>query len=131
MPLPKIDSQITFLYTLDLDASAHFYGTILELPLWLDQGGCKIYQINPAAYVGICRAGTIEAQRVSQQPNVIFTLVTEDVDAFFAALVERGARVEQWPKVNEHYAIYNGFVRDPSGYLIEIQRFLPRDPVSS
>lgn len=131
MALPKIDSQITFLYTLDLDASAHFYGTILELPLWLDQGGCKIYQVNEAAFVGVCRTGTIEAQRVVEQPNVIFTLVTQDVDTFFALIAERGAHVEQWPKVNERYHIYNGFVRDPSGYLIEIQRFLPRDQAES
>lgn len=125
--LPKIDSQITFLYTLDLEASAHFYGDILELPLWLDQGGCKIYRVNDAAFVGVCRTGTIEAQRVTEQPNVIFTLVTEDVDAFCSIIAERGANIVQWPAVNERYHIYNCFVRDPSGYLIEIQRFLPRN----
>ena len=39
-------SQITFLYTPDLEATAHFYEEILTLPLKLDQGTCRIYQVS-------------------------------------------------------------------------------------
>lgn len=124
MTLPKIDSQITFLYTDDLEASAHFYGDILGLPLWLDQGGCRIYRVAGGALVGVCRTGTIEVQTVERQPNVIFTLVTADVDGWYEALTAKGVVFEKAPALNERYRIYNCFLRDPNGYLIEIQRFL-------
>ena len=53
-----IDSQITFLYAVDLDRSAKFYEDGLGLPLALDQGGCRIYRVaGGAAYIGICQAG--------------------------------------------------------------------------
>ena len=42
MERPSIDQQVTFLYTIDLEATAVFYETILELPLILDQGACRI-----------------------------------------------------------------------------------------
>lgn len=129
MPHPPIDSQITFLYTHDLDAAAHFYGTLMGLPLWLDQGGCRIYQVSSTAYLGICQAGPSEAQTVDQarrqQGNVIFTFVTEDVDAWYDQLRAVGVTFEKAPAINEKYRIYNCFFRDPSGYLLEIQRFLP------
>lgn len=124
MSFPQIDSQITFLYTANLGASIEFYERTLEFPLWLDQGTCRIYQVAPAAYIGICQTGTLEAQRVAEQPNVIITIVTQDVDGWYSALIEKGVKFEKAPEVNERYRIYNCFLRDPSGYLIEIQRFL-------
>jgi catechol 2,3-dioxygenase-like lactoylglutathione lyase family enzyme len=98
---PEITQQITFLYTNDLTASADFYGRILGLPLWLDQGTCRIYQVCDTAQV------------VEKQGNIIFTLVTP-----------QGIEFEKSPAVNEKYRIYNFMFRDPNGYLIEIQRFL-------
>ncbi len=51
---PSIDQQITFLYTRDLARTAQFYEEVLQLPLTLDQGGCRIYRINGEAYLGFC-----------------------------------------------------------------------------
>lgn len=117
---PPVTQQVTFIYTRDLAASARFYQGVLGLPLVLDQGGCQIYRVGRDAFVGICtRAG------VAVQPeNVILTLVSADVDGWHAYLVEQGVAVEKPPTYNPTYHIYHLFVRDPDGYLVEIQTFL-------
>ena len=119
MTLP-ITEQITFLYTRDLQKTAHFYEEALGLPLALDQGGCRIYRVCERAYVGFC-----ERESAPETPQgILFTLVTPEVDAWAARLRAHGAPFEKEPALNETYGIYHCFVRDPNGYLIEIQRFL-------
>jgi catechol 2,3-dioxygenase-like lactoylglutathione lyase family enzyme len=117
------DQQITFLYTRDLAASAHFYGELLGLPLVLDQGLCRIYRVSGDAFLGICQRDGVELQPAT----VIVTFVLADaaaVDARHAELAGRGVRFEQAPALNATYNIYHCFLRDPSGYLLEIQAFL-------
>lgn len=121
MSHPPVEEQITFLYTTDLEKSAHFYEEIMGFPLKLDQGGCRVYTVCETSYLGVC-------QRVQAQPPaervVIFTLVTEEVDVWYEHLQARGVAVESPPAVNEKYGIYHFFLRDPNGYLLEVQRFL-------
>jgi catechol 2,3-dioxygenase-like lactoylglutathione lyase family enzyme len=117
--MPSIDQQITFLYTRDLAATAHFYESVMGLALVLDQGTCRVYQVVGDSYVGFCqRADATPASR-----DVIFTLVTEDVDGWYAHLHGQGVVFEKTPQHNPDYHIYHCFLRDPNGYLIEIQRF--------
>lgn len=119
MTVPKIDDQITFVYTRDLAPSSRFYGETLELPLVLDQGGCHIFRVAPHAYVGVC-----EREAAPEHPEgVIVTLVTEDVDGWYAELRAKGVAFESAPAANADYGIYHCFLRDPNGYLVEIQRF--------
>jgi catechol 2,3-dioxygenase-like lactoylglutathione lyase family enzyme len=121
MTHPPIDAQITFLYTRDLAETAYFYEEILGLPLKLDQGGCRIYQVSRDGYVGFCqRGGPVEGT----EAPVIITLVTANVDTWYTQLSARGVEFEKAPAVNPRYNIYHCFLRDPNGYLIEIQRFL-------
>jgi hypothetical protein len=54
---------------------------------------------------------------------VIVTLVTQDVDGWYARLLERGIAFEKAPAFNPDYNIYHCFLRDPNEYLLEIQRF--------
>jgi catechol 2,3-dioxygenase-like lactoylglutathione lyase family enzyme len=118
MQRPSIDQQVTFLYTNDLDETAHFYEEILMLPLVLDQGSCRIYRVSDDAFLGFC------ARAAPDQPDgIIFTLVTDEVDDWYAYLQERAIPVEKPPTLNPTYNIYQLFVRDPNGYLIEIQTF--------
>ena len=119
MKRPSIDQQATFLFTNDLDATARFYEEILELPLVLDQGSCRIYRVSTSAFLGFCQRATPD-----EPDNIIFTMVTQDVDAWHAFLVDKGVEIEKPPTLNVTYNIYQCFVRDPNGYLIEIQRFL-------
>lgn len=115
-----ISAQITFLYTRDLSRSARFYEEVLGLELAVDQGSCRIYRIKErSAFLGIC-------QRDDAPENVsglILTLVTNDVDAWYDQIIAQGWDCEHPPRHNATYGIYHFFLRDPSGYLIEIQRF--------
>ncbi len=121
-PHPPIEQQITFLYTRDLEATAQFYEDIIGLKLWLDQGGCRIYSVRGAAYVGFCQCD--DAPQPPPDKVVILTLVTPQVDEWYTRLCEQGVEFEKPPATNPKYKIYHCFLRDPNGYLIEIQRFL-------
>lgn len=126
MTQPHIDQYITFIYTEDLAASATFYAETLGLTLWRDQGTCRIYHVAGDAYLGVCQMGPHSKGIVDgeTQRNVILTLITEDVDGWYTKLRTHGVVFEKAPEHNPRYNIYHCFLRDPSGYLIEIQRFL-------
>lgn len=120
---PPIEQQVTFLYTRDLDTTADFYERIMGLTLVLDQGTCRIYRIaGDEAYVGFCNRA--DANRDSR--DVIFTMVTHEVDAWHDYLVAQGVEIEKPPTLSEAYNVYHIFFRDPNGYKLEIQEF--KDP---
>lgn len=115
-----IDAQITFVYTDDLESSARFYESVLGLPLAVDQGSCRIYRVlESKAYIGVCQGEAAPADK----SGLIITLVTSDVDGWHRRIAARGWECEHPPRRNETYKIYHFFLRDPSGYRIEIQRF--------
>jgi catechol 2,3-dioxygenase-like lactoylglutathione lyase family enzyme len=113
------DQQITFLYTADLAATARFYEEMLGLPLALDQGDCRIYQVSRDGLLGFCQ----RASAPQQPAGIIVTLVTQDVDGWHARLARQGVAFEHPPALNPTYNIYHCFLRDPNGYLLEIQHF--------
>ncbi len=120
MTMLPISQQITFLYTQDMAKTVPFYEDVLGLSLALDQGGCRIYRVlGSSAYLGICQRPTPKTP-----DGVIFTFVTHDVDAWYAHITSKGIVCEHAPRINSEYGIYHFFVRDPNGYLIEVQRFL-------
>ncbi len=118
----SFDQQVTFLHTADLAATHHFYTDLLGLDMVLDQGACRIYRVGRDAFLGFCE----HFEPVDKRMGVILTLVTEQVDAWYEQLVARGVVFEKPPTVNAKFNIYQAFLRDPDGYLIEIQTF--RDP---
>jgi catechol 2,3-dioxygenase-like lactoylglutathione lyase family enzyme len=113
---------VTFLRTTDLAATADFYGGLLELPLVLDQGDCRIFRVARDSYLGFC-GHEFPGDR-GPPSGVVLTLVAEDVDGWYATLSARGVRFEREPTMNPRFRIYHCFLRDPDGHLIEIQRFL-------
>jgi len=120
MSHPSIDQQITFLYTRDLARTAHFYEQIMGFEVAVDQGDCRIYRLLDTALVGFCERATAP----EEPQGIIFTLVTDEVDAWFEHLSAQGVEYETPPTLNAKYNIYHSFLRDPNGYLIEIQTFL-------
>ncbi len=116
--MTPFDSQITFCYTRDLAATVPFYEELLDLPLVLDQGGCRIYRVAGSSFLGVC-----ERCDAPEPSGVILTFVTDDVDGWFRRVADGGAPVEKEPASAPEYGIYHCFVRDPNGYLVEIQRF--------
>ena len=112
------DSLITFGYTRKPEETWRFYEDLLNLPLVLDQGGCRIWRVASGGFLGFCHR-----EDAPEPAGVIVTLVTEDVDGWAAQLREAGVVFEKEPAYNHEYRIYHCFLRDPNGYLIEIQRF--------
>lgn len=125
MDRPEVDSQITFLYTQDLAETGRFYEQVMGLELKLDQGACRIYQVGQDAYLGFCQRDVSTAEPGGPGARtLILTLVTPDVNGWYDYLTERGVSFEKPPGANPKFQIYHCFLRDPNGYLIEIQRFL-------
>jgi catechol 2,3-dioxygenase-like lactoylglutathione lyase family enzyme len=115
------DQQITFLYTRDLSTTARFYEQVLGLPLDRDQGDCRIYRVSSTGLIGFCQR---ELDSPAENHPIILTFIAEDVDGWYRTLQERGVRFEAAPVLNPKYHIYHCFLRDPNGYLLEIQTFL-------
>jgi catechol 2,3-dioxygenase-like lactoylglutathione lyase family enzyme len=111
--------QITFLDTRDLARTADFYERIFGLRLARDQGACRIYHVSGTSYLGFCQRANVSAE----PQGVVFTLVTDHVDDWCAHLKSQGVEIVKEPADNPPYRIYNAFVRDPNGYVIELQRF--------
>ena len=114
-----LQQQITFLDTRDLARTADFYERILGLRLARDQGTCRIYHVSGTAYLGVCQ----RADTPAEPRGITLTLVTDRVDEWCARLKREGVEFVREPADNPSYRIYNAFVRDPNGYLVEIQRF--------
>ena len=112
------DDLVTFCYGPEFDAAVHFYEELLGLELALDQGACRIYRVREGAFIGICRRDD-----PPDSDGIIITLVSDDVDGWHARLAARGVVFEKPPTFNPKFNIYHCFLRDPNGYLIEIQRF--------
>jgi catechol 2,3-dioxygenase-like lactoylglutathione lyase family enzyme len=121
MTHPRIDSQITWVYTADLPGTARFYAETLGLPMVLDQGQCRVFRTSKTSFIGVCHA---RPGRFVEPKGVVLTIETPDVDGWHARLKAAGATIEAPPAISEVYKIHAFFARDPNGYLLEFQRFL-------
>jgi len=128
MAATLFDDVITFIYTRDIETSVDFYENRLGLECVYDYGGCRIYRASKHGYLGICNREDAPAQ-VPQygKRNIVFTFVTDDVDGWFARLAEKGVYPTDPPGASEKYGVYSGFITDPNGYFLEIQKFLNPD----
>ncbi len=114
-----VTSQITFLPTADLTTTDAFYTGLVGLPMVRDQGICRIYATAPGAYLGFCERG----YALDVEHRVVVTLLLDDVEGAFGRLRDAGAAVVAEPSHSERFAATTAFVRDPNGYLLELQRF--------
>jgi catechol 2,3-dioxygenase-like lactoylglutathione lyase family enzyme len=110
--------SVCFFPCADLDATQHFYEETLGLPMVLDQGACRIFQVSSSGFVGFCTHRQPEAVE-----GPIITLVTTEVEQVTEALERAGVRFEAPLSRNERFNITHAFLRDPDGYLVELQRF--------
>lgn len=119
-PSPIVTSQIAWIYTHDIDLSTDFYTRKLGLECCRDEGRARIYRITESACIGVCEAF---ADRVVEPEGGMISLVTDDVDAWYRCLLERGVDIDHPPRRLDRFGIYTFFVRDPNGYVIEFQQF--------
>ena len=123
MKRPNLQSQITFLYYRDLARAARFFDDILRLELCDDQGDARIYRVSEKAFVGIVD-GTKGHCQAQETNAVLITLVSEDVEGWYAYLKECGVKLLTEVKQPESFPVECFFFEDPEGYQYEIQRFL-------
>lgn len=121
MSMTAITSQISWVYSEDIDASFRFYEVALGLALERDAGSARIYRTAKGARIGVCG---VFGDRVAAPAGSMITLITDDVDGWYRALKARGVALKGPPEVLERFNIYSFFVTDPAGYVIEIQSFL-------
>lgn len=112
----KYSSSLVFLFVEDLDRSSAFY-ELLGLELVLDQGSCRIFGVGDTMMVGLCGG------RAPSPEGLIFTLVSDEVESVCSELARSGVEFEKPPSYSPEYDITHAFLRDPDGYLVEIQRF--------
>jgi lactoylglutathione lyase len=111
---------ITFFYYRDLPAAMRFYEGILGLPLTIDQGWCKIYQICPGAHVGLVDETRGMNRWAAIKPVQLCVRVT-DVENWYAYARSVGVKNLSELFVNEELGIRAFVFKDPEGYQIEIQ----------
>lgn len=107
-----------FLYTTDLEITRSFYLEKLGLDLVRDQGDCLIFRLISTSFIGFCKRPVTEASK-----PVIITIVTEQIQSWYESLTSSGVQLESEPIYNPKYGITHFFIKDPNGYLVEIQHF--------
>ena len=124
MPDYGVKGLIPWLYYRDLPRAMEFYEDVMGFEMVVDQGWSKIYRIREGAYVGLVdeRHGY---HRASEDKPVIVCLNVHDADTWYEKLKEKGVELEAHPKESERLRIKVFMLRDPEGYVIEIQESLP------
>ncbi|MGB0589991.1 MAG: VOC family protein [Myxococcota bacterium] len=115
---PPFQQSVCFFPCADLDAAQAFYEGMLGVPMVLDQGACRIFQISSTGFIGFCTHREPDAV-----DGPIITLVTTDVEGVTATLQDAGVTFESPLAHNPRFNITHAFLRDPDGYLVELQRF--------
>ncbi len=122
MPRPDAPNTlaITFFYYRDLPAAMRFYEDILGLPLAIDQGWCKIYEICPGAHVGLVDEAKGMNKWQAVKP-VQLCIRVPDVDAWYAYAKEEKLDGLSDLFVADEIGIRAFVFNDPEGYQVEIQ----------
>ena len=115
-----LQGQVMFLPTDDLQKVIDFYEGVLGLELVRDQTLCRIYRTGPTSYLGFCNRG----YSIPTDYRVVITLLIDDVDGVYKLLADSHIKTESTPALSERFNVYQFFVGDPNGYLLEIQRFI-------
>jgi catechol 2,3-dioxygenase-like lactoylglutathione lyase family enzyme len=118
----RFDQFVSFIYCEDLEKTCAFYEKIIGLEMVLDQGPCRIFRVAPDGFLGVCT----QMDPPKEKKGIILTFVSNDVDGWYEYLKQFHLTFEKTPQFNEKFNIYHLFVRDPAGYLVEIQEF--KDP---
>ena len=123
-PPPPISATVTFLYYDDIEAQIPFYEGLLQLTPTLVEDWVRIYRITETSSVGLVLNGR-GFHVVSADKPAMLSLVTDEIDAWYARLVEAGAKVlvelppPSAPAKPGGAPTRNFIVEDPGGYTIE------------
>lgn len=115
---PPLDEQITMLYYEDLDAATRFYGKSLGLEKTFDWDWIRFYRTGPSSSVGIVREGDGAWHEAQPRNAVMLSLVTSDVDAWYARIRDR-EDIVILKDIGDGGGIRSFLLEDPGGYTVE------------
>jgi catechol 2,3-dioxygenase-like lactoylglutathione lyase family enzyme len=119
------EQSITFLYTDDIERLAAFYRDVMELEPVMEQPVARIFRWTPTSFLGVCDL----ANRPRGTEGMMLTFLVDDAAATCARLEAKGVAFDQPLQEFKGMGLISAFLRDPEGYVIEIQEFLdPRWP---
>ncbi len=119
-PEPGNELAIMFLYYRDLATAMKFYEDFLGLPLVIDQGWCKIYQICLGAHVGLVDETRGMNKWAAIKP-VQLCIRVPNVDDWYAYAQTKEVNSLSQLFENDEISIRAFVFNDPEGYQIEIQ----------
>ena len=111
---------ITFFYYRDLPAAMRFYENILGLPLAVDQGWSKIYEICPGAHVGLVDE-TKGMNKWTEAKPVQLCIRVPSADDWHTYARDQKLNNLSELFFNKALGIRAFVFSDPEGYQIEIQ----------
>ncbi len=112
---------IHFYKTYDLNEVRKFYGDVLNLKLYRDQGKCLIFDMDGHGKIGFC---THHPKNMAESTCITFVYERRvDVERMHNHLKSRSAEVSK-PKLNDEFKIYHFYAKDPDGHTLEFQTFL-------
>lgn len=120
---PPLDEQITMLYYEDLDAATRFYGETLGLEKTFDWDWIRFYRTGPSSSVGIVREGGGAWHEAQPVNAVMLSLVTSDVDAWYARIRDK-EDVVILKDIDDGGGIRSFLLEDPGGYTVEFFEWL-------
>lgn len=121
--MPPITDQVTMFYYEDIDAATRFYGDILGLENTLDWTWVRFFRTGPSSTVGLVTEGDGGWHKVQDSNAVMLSLVTEDVDAWYAALGSRDD-VPILKPIGNSGPVRSFLMEDPGGYTVEFFQWL-------
>ncbi len=111
----------------DLDNVKRFYGDILRLPLYKDQGVCLIYCLQHHGKIGFC---THHPSKKNDASCITFVYQNKaEVDKMYGYLKSK-LDVVNPPKTNNKFHIYHFFVKDFEGHTLEFQTFMKNEDLA-
>ena len=123
--IPTLSSQTTMFYYKDLSAADRFYGESLGLEKTLDWDWVKFYKTGPASTVGLVTEGDGAWHQVQEKNAVMLSLVTEEVDAWYARISGK-SDVKVLKELGDGGPIRSFLLEDPGGYTVEFFQWLER-----
>ncbi len=116
-----LTSNIVFFPCRDLKETVDFYTRAAGLTVFLEMNGCVILD-SGYGYLGFCR---YEDDRPMASGICISLNVrnAEEVDEYYRKIKRKKPEcLVQPPKRHERFPVYSFFMKDPNGYLTEIQK---------
>jgi len=130
--LPSIKESTLMFYYKDLAGVVPFYEKTLGLTKTFDEDWVKIFQLTPASSIGLVQEGETSFHRAQADNAVMLSIVTEDVDAWYARLKQTHGLVFLKEIYNNKNVPIRAFlVEDPGGYSIEFFQWLDVENQSS